>query len=163
MPSILFICTVNRFRSPLAEAVFRKELHTAAIPGNWNISSAGTWTEPGFPPMPDAVLAAAEVGLDITGHTSTPVSLDLIRNNTLIIVMHENHREALEVEFPAHKHKIYLLSAALGQDDYSIPDPYVTGEAPLVVARELIHIIRTGWRQISDLAIRLDQHSPLPE
>lgn len=156
MPSILFVCTVNRFRSPLAEVVFRHELQKARYPGNWAVSSAGTWTEADLPPMPDAILAAAEVGLDLSGHRSRQINAELIKDNTLVVVMHESHKEALRVEFPGYKDKVFLITEAVGEIAYSIPDPFVTGEPPLAVARELIRLIQSGWRQICELAERLD-------
>lgn len=159
MPSILFVCTVNRFRSPLAEAVFRQELEKAGYSAGWSISSAGTWTEAGLPAMPDAVLAAAELGLDISGHRSSPISAELVETNTLIIVMHENHKEALSVEYPEYMDKILLLTEAIGVAADSIPDPFVTGESALEVARELIRLIQSGWRQIVELAERLEHKS----
>lgn len=155
MPSILFVCTVNRFRSPLAEAVFRQELKKAYYPGDWNISSAGTWTEAGMVPMPEAIIAAAEVGLDLSSHRSRPVKGELIKNNTLIIVMHTNHKEALRVEFPEIPEKIFLLTEVIGGAPYDIPDPFVTGENPLQIARELINLIQLGWMKICKLAERL--------
>jgi protein-tyrosine-phosphatase len=156
MPSILFVCTVNRFRSPLAEAVFRQELKKAGYPGDWTISSAGTWTEAGIPPMTDAIFAAAEVGLDISSHRSRPISADLVIDNTLIIVMHSNHKEALNVEFPEFHNKIFLLTEAIADTAHDIPDPFVTGEPPLQIARELIDLIQTGWVRICQLAEKME-------
>ena len=155
MPSVLFVCTVNRFRSPLAEAVFRRELQEAHHPGDWIGSSAGTWTEAGLPAMPDAILAAAEVGLELSGHRSRPISLGLVKENTLIIVMHSSHKEALQVEFPEYGGKIFLLSEAVGNPPYNIPDPFVTGEPPLGIARELIDLVQKGWLKICQLAERM--------
>ena len=49
MPKVLFVCTANRFRSPLAAAIFKRFLLESQETGRWRVSSAGTWTRSGLP------------------------------------------------------------------------------------------------------------------
>ena len=80
MPSVLFICSANRFRSPLAAGIFQKALaeeerqrvSTWSIgrAGDWEVTSAGLQAAPGLPVLPDVLDAAAQLGIDLAGHWS---------------------------------------------------------------------------------------------
>jgi len=152
MTSILFVCTANRFRSPLAEAAFRFELEKSDHYATWSVGSAGTWAERGMPAMPDAIQAAAEFGLDLSSHRSRLINIDLLKEYSLILVMQSGHKEALSIEFPGLTQKVFLLSEAIDGTSYDIPDPYVTGEPPREIAREVIDLIGAGWMKICQLA-----------
>jgi protein-tyrosine-phosphatase len=152
MPSILFICTVNRFRSPLAEVIFRSECSKRGLDSAWQVGSAGTWTEPGLLPMPDAISFAQVMGLDLTSHRSRLVNADLMHASNLILVMESGQKEALVFEFPASAKKVVLLSEAVGGVAYDIPDPYSSEEPALEVAKELYKMIRDGFDMICQLA-----------
>ena len=62
MPAVLFVCTANICRSPMAEVLFRAWLRRAAVPGKWVVASAGTWAEPGAPAAAFSQQVAAERG-----------------------------------------------------------------------------------------------------
>jgi protein-tyrosine phosphatase len=157
MPSILFVCLANRFRSPLSEAIYRQCLEEAGEPGNWLISSAGTWTENGLPADFRAIQDAHEIGLDIKGHRSRQVDAKILSENDLILVMEAGQKEALRIEFPAESGKIYLLSEAANGLPYDIPDPFgPAGEPHREVASELHTLIRRGFSKIHSLALKLE-------
>jgi protein-tyrosine phosphatase len=160
MPSILFVCTANRFRSPLAEVVFNSKLEGSGLPGTWSVGSAGTWTQAGYPVMQEAFQAASELGLDLSKHRSRLINIDLIKENTLILAMQSGHKEALSIEFPDSVKKIYLLTEVVDEFPFDIPDPYLTGEQPHDVAREVIDLIQNGWQKICQLAERLESERP---
>ncbi|HRI16518.1 MAG TPA: protein-tyrosine-phosphatase, partial [Verrucomicrobiota bacterium] len=65
MKTLLFVCTGNTCRSPMAEALARRAL--ANRPG-WRVYSAGLGAVNGQPPSPHAVRAMRMLGLDISGH-----------------------------------------------------------------------------------------------
>lgn len=119
MPSILFICTANICRSPMAMGLLRKKVE--GLPG-WKIESAGTWTIAGQPGAGFSQLVLRGRGIDIQSHRSRPVSRDLLAQFNLILTMESGHKEALMVEFPEFRDRIYLLSEMIGAS-YSIPDP----------------------------------------
>ena len=100
MPAVLFVCTANRFRSPLAEAAFKKCLQDDGCLADWDVRSAGIWTESGLPPLPTALKAAKGMGLDIGIHRTQPVTPELLSRSNLVIVMQASHREAIQLEFP---------------------------------------------------------------
>ena len=74
MSVILFVCTANRFRSPIAAAYTESKLRSAGKLGAWVVRSAGTWTTNGEPAHPEAIKAAAELGLDLSTHLTHEVS-----------------------------------------------------------------------------------------
>ena len=75
MPLILFVCTANRFRSPIAAACTEQKLQKADLANKWTVISAGTWTTEGIPAHPRAVMAAAALGLDLTAHRTREVKV----------------------------------------------------------------------------------------
>jgi protein-tyrosine phosphatase len=160
MTSVLFVCTANRFRSPLAEAAFRLELQRSKSPGTWLVGSAGTWTVDGLKPVHEAIQIAEDLGLDLSAHRSRIINSDLLKEYSLILVMQSSHKEALGIEFPEFMDKVFLLSEALGGIAYDIPDPFVTGEPPAEVGRDLVNLIRSGWIQICQLVKKLELGGP---
>jgi glycine hydroxymethyltransferase len=64
MKTVLFICTGNVCRSPMAEGLFRQAVHGR---GDYRVLSAGLGAMEGQPPSPFAVQAVKELGIDISG------------------------------------------------------------------------------------------------
>jgi protein-tyrosine phosphatase len=123
MPSILFVCTANLYRSPLAAALLRRKLRAEAASPPWLVESAGTWTPPGLP-APGELLAAAEfIGIDLKSHLTRQVDLKLLEQFDLVLVMERGHREALGIEFPSQRQKLHLLSELADGLEYDIADP----------------------------------------
>lgn len=150
MTQILFVCTANRYRSVIAEACFKDELSRQKQGDDWVILSAGTWTTNGMAPMKEAVRLAREFGLDIQSHRSTLITGDMLNEADLVLVMESGQKEALQVEFPAYRQKILLLSEAARGMSYDIPDP-MSGAADFDVVPEICELIRTGFDRISTL------------
>ena len=78
MFSVLFVCTANRFRSPIAEACFRELLRKQGIEKDWRVGSAGSWTKSGLAALPSAEWSHTYLGLDLSRHRSQPVSRALL-------------------------------------------------------------------------------------
>lgn len=153
MPSVLFICTANQIRSPLAAALFRKELELTGTPlDEWRISSAGTWAENGLTAFPQAQYAAKELGVNIESHRSQVVNEDLLVDHALVLTMEFGQKEALQIEFPQFAGKIYLLSEMVDQL-YEIDDPVGGRRSGYDLAgRNILIIIREGLGKITRLA-----------
>jgi protein-tyrosine-phosphatase len=159
MPSILFVCTANLYRSPLAAAFLRKKLQE--IPGgkDYIINSAGTWAKIGTSIIPRTVDDARRFNLDLGNHKSRQVTSDLLAENDLVLAMETGHKEALAIEFPQYEHKIYLLSDVVDGVPYSIPDPFsMEGKFDRNIIDELRALIERGTGKILSLAENL--HSP---
>ena len=152
MPSILFVCTANRFRSPLAAAFLKKVLKENGVATIYNVGSAGTWAESGQPVLPAVLEVAQKYGMDLTTHRSTRVSGPLLSEYDLVLVMQSSQKEALQNEFPALYDHIYLLSNIVERRSYDIPD-LSNAEGQLAeVGDELYDLIRRGWSSICVLA-----------
>lgn len=160
MPSILFVCLANRFRSPLAAAFFCQQLEKAADKQNWTVGSAGTWAQPGLPPDGRALQDARDMGLDIKSHRTRQVNAVLLSQSNLVLVMEAGQKEALQVEFPKEREKIFLLSEVAEGVPYDIPDPFGPDVAShQEIANELSELIKRGFKNICSLA--LDNHAIL--
>lgn len=155
MPSVLFLCTANRFRSPLAAAFLRRNLAELEMSAAWQITSAGTWATPGLPVMPGVAQAAREFGLDLSSHRSTRISADLLAGYDLIVVMQSSQREALLTEYPHLQERVYLLSDIAERRTYDIPDALGSQQEMLEVVTELEALIRRGLESLCVLATSL--------
>lgn len=152
MPSILFVCTANRFRSPLASAFFTRELERTADAPQWTVKSAGTWAARGSPVLPEVHLIARRYGLDLTSHRSQPVTASLLASQDLILVMEAGQQEALQNEFPAFSERVHLLASAAEGRRYDIPDATHSLDAMHEVAAALHALIHKGFTNLCSLA-----------
>jgi len=153
MPSILFVCTGNRCRSPLAAAIFLNRLSEQNLRDTWRVESAGTWAQQGLPADPLAQKAAKEIGLDLQDHRTRSIDQTSLYDHDLIVVMEEGHKEALSVEFPECAGKIQLLTHLAGEIE-GVPDPVGEDFAfHLETARELTKLIDTAYARICELTV----------
>ena len=155
MPSILFVCTANRFRSPLAAALLMRALEEMAIAESWRIGSAGTWATPGQPALQTVSDAAQGFGIDLSSHRSARVSRRLLAEYDLILVMQASQKEALLSEFPELGKHIYLFSDVVERRSYDIPDLSGSEQGVREIGAELDALIRRGLNYICVLATYL--------
>lgn len=152
MPSVLFVCLANRFRSPLAAAIFQKSLEERGMDACWQVGSAGTWASPGLPPLPRVLEAARGLGLDLSAHRAVRLDEDMLRAYDLILVMQSSQKESLQVEFPALYEHIYLLSHVLERRTYDFPDLSQSEQEVAQVSADLNLLIRHSLDHICVLA-----------
>jgi protein-tyrosine phosphatase len=90
----------------------------------------------------------AERGLDTSGHSSQPVSSKLLNQNDLILTMESGHKEAIQIEFPDVRHKVFLLTE-MADVMKNIEDP-VGGsfEDYLKTANEIDEWIQKGMSKV---------------
>jgi RpiB/LacA/LacB family sugar-phosphate isomerase len=122
MKRILFVCTGNVCRSPMAEGLFRK---LTAGRADIQIASAGITAARGMPPSEQAVAAMAEIGADISCQRSQPLTAELVQWASFIFVMTRAHREMIEMIFPEAAEKTFLLKDfdETAQFERDIADP----------------------------------------
>ncbi len=145
MPSVLFVCTANRCRSPMAVALLRQHLAVAGVEQDWHVESAGTWVDEGRPAARMAEQVMHERALTISAHRARAITHELACMFDVILVMEAGHREALCVEFPDLESRIYRLSEMAGHT-YDIPDP-IAGPLSEVraVAHEIDALVQHAW------------------
>ena len=151
MPTVLFVCTANRSRSPVAAALFRRELERRGLEQDWHVISAGTWTTDGLRATPDAEDAARSLGIELEGHRSSPITAGALGGSDLILVMEQGQKEALALEFPGSAGRLHLLSEAAAGVEYSIPDPGLSPTAGDVY-NEIAELIHVGFDRLRTLA-----------
>ena len=106
MKTILFICTGNICRSPMAEGLFR---HAAGGRGDFRVLSAGIGAANGQPPTPHAVAAMRELGIDISGHHSRMLTAGLAQQADYIFGMTYSHVDTIALLYPQVAEKTFLL------------------------------------------------------
>lgn len=148
MHTVLFVCTGNLYRSPIAAAAFLDQLMQEGIDEEWIVKSAGTWAIPGQEPPPEAMDLALAQGLLIDEHKTQALTADLMAEADLVLVMEESHRDSIKAEFPFARKKVHLLSEVVDGVAYDIPDPIqADGEVDHIIA-ELVTMVRSGYKKI---------------
>lgn len=103
---LLFVCSGNTCRSPMAEVLMRARLPPSS---RWRVGSAGTLATAGLPASLLAQQALAETGLSAAGHRSRPVTPELVREAGMVAAMGRQHFERIIGVAPALRDKVFLL------------------------------------------------------
>ena len=147
-PKLLFVCTGNVCRSPMAVGIMRKQLRRDGLENEVIVASAGVRALDGHAASPPAVAVLAEQGIDITQHIAHTIDEQELRAQDLVLVMEEQHRHSLFHLAPEESHKVYLLSEMSGRH-LDIADPYGRDETAYRAAAALLtELIAGGLPQI---------------
>lgn len=119
--NILCVCTGNVCRSPMLEALLRRELEQQGLT-EFTVSSAGTMTDDGMIPTEQAVTAMNEIGLDISGHTSRQVTRAIVENTDVFVALTPEHGVALAFYHGADPKKIVVPGSGIA-DPFGSPLP----------------------------------------
>jgi len=152
MPSVLFVCTANQYRSPIAAARFKAKLMEEGRPGVWSIASAGTWTAPDLPALPFARKLARDHGVSVDEHRTSLVSQAHLTEFDLVLVMESGHKEALLAEFPFAAGYLFMLSEVVDGIPYDIHNPTSSPEEAEQCIHDLCELIERGYEKICTLA-----------
>ena len=120
---ILFVCTGNTCRSPLAEAIARRILAEAGK-DNVIVESAGTSAWDGSPASDEALLVGVERNIDLSGHRSRRLTPEMVEQADLVLVMSPEHLTRVREMDPTAN--AYLL-AGYGSGEgarHAISDPF---------------------------------------
>jgi protein-tyrosine phosphatase len=107
-----FICTGNRFRSPLAEAIFYAELERRGIAAT--VQSFGVLKLAGTPALPEAVAFGNELGVDLSRHRARAIERDMLANFDLVVGFERAHLATAVVDGGAGRHVTYTLPELVG-------------------------------------------------
>ena len=102
---VLFVCTGNTCRSPMAEAMFRKAVEGR---GDYSVKSAGVAATEGTPASRETKAACDRLDAPLDGFASQSVSDELLKEATHVFAMTAGHLAVLEDLFPEYSEKYYL-------------------------------------------------------
>ena len=142
---IAFVCTGNRFRSPLAAALFAREADGVPV----KIVSLGTLDLGSKPALPEAVTLAEELGLDLSGHASRTLGSAELESFDLVLGFERNHVMASVVEAGARLERTFTLPEFVGLLRRLPGPPLPTDpvERALVRIRQAHTVRPPGFRQ----------------
>jgi protein arginine phosphatase len=122
---ILFVCTGNTCRSPMAEGMLRKLAKEDGLE-YMDVISAGTGTLDGYPATNFGVAVAARDGVNITNHHSSQLLSGLMDASDVIFALALNHYQHMISLYPEDQDKTYMLKSFpedIANPDLSIADP----------------------------------------
>ena len=126
--SILFVCFGNIMRSPMCEALFKRDLSRFRNT-QFTVVSAGLNATPGRPAHDWAITAAKDFGISLENHRAQVLTPEMVKRADAILVMDYHNQVQILSRWADAKEKTFLLSAYAGEDYRSveISDPYYTG------------------------------------
>ena len=139
---ILFVCTGNTCRSPMAEGILK-----AISKGMMSVSSAGLFAD-GSPVSEHAITVMNELGIDISGHQSRQITEELVKDANFILAMTPSHLQMLSAMFPQYREKMLTLAEWAGESG-EISDPFGSDRDVYRQCRdELKRMIEKGWKKM---------------
>jgi len=145
---LVFVCTGNICRSPMAEGIMKDVLIDQAgesgVSPNIKVISAGIHASPGYPASENSVEAAAEDGIDIKVHQSRPFDSEIAQAADLILTMELSHASVIRDLWPETGHVEELKRFGKDNADFTgdtdVMDPIGLG----------IQVYRTVYGEIRD-------------
>jgi RpiB/LacA/LacB family sugar-phosphate isomerase len=151
MRNVLFVCTGNICRSPMAQGLFADLIRGRR---DIEVASAGIGAIGGQPPSPHAVEVMQEIGIDIRNIRSKPLMAETVRRADFIFVMTYGHLDSMLLLFPSAAEKTFLLrefETDLAVMDREVADPIGQSCATYRACRDQI---RAALPRLLDLVLR---------
>jgi len=123
--TVLFVCTGNTCRSPMAHGILREMARRERL-DHLNVVSAGVATMDGYSASSNAVAVAAADGLDISDIHSRQLVGDHLHEADLVLAMAYDHYDRLKTLYPEDGDKVFMLRAfpeRMAHPGMSVADP----------------------------------------
>lgn len=109
MKKILFVCTGNTCRSPMAEHIARRLLERKGLKGEIAVASAGLAALPGAPASAEARDVLAGMGIDLSRHQAVQLNRKQVEEADLIFTMTASQKRQLLELYPEARGKVFVL------------------------------------------------------
>lgn len=117
---VLFVCTANTCRSPMAEEIFNKLINSSDIVAK----SAGITIVPGsFVTEKSAELIKEELNVDVKDKQAIQLNDSMIKNSDIILTMTNYGRDFIKENYPNYKDKVFSICEYAGVKG-EVTDPY---------------------------------------
>ena len=152
MSLILFVCTGNLCRSPMATGFLRKRLAEEGLDAQYQVASAGVHAVEGRKASRHATIVMAQRWVDITDHVARSITTEDMVKADLILVMTQDHETILKQTWPQYAWKVRRLSEMAGKRQ-DIKDPYGGSIGQYESAADTIEgYINDGFERILELS-----------
>ena len=122
---VVFVCTANVCRSPMAEKLFEEALTKSETGKKVQVFSAGISAMDGDQASDNSIQACEEVGLELKDHRSAALTRATLENASAIFCMTESHRALLNMYFEVPETtSIFLMIEFTEIGSKELPDPY---------------------------------------
>ena len=139
---IMFVCTGNICRSPMAEYLLKN--HAGLAQEKYAVSSSGLGALVGHPADPAVRALLEKDGISCSEHIARQINQQMVDDADIILVMENHHRQGLIKKFPQARSKVFLL---LHHEQAGIVDPYTKD---LSVFEQVKYDIQRGLDQWVD-------------
>jgi protein-tyrosine-phosphatase len=126
LKKLLFVCSGNTCRSPLAEGIAKK-IFPEELLKEVEITSAGSSALDGLPASSPAIQVAGKHSVDLTKHKATLLNKAVVAEADLIITMAATHRDTVGVIVPSALEYTFVLTELCDDESGDVPDPIGLG------------------------------------